>query len=265
MRFPTTILAITLLCCSQANAQSNSAPRLPGLTDNMILAMLQSMPPASAQSIGALINGVLSDTTSHMRMAERRAGTVEDTIRAKAVVHSMHSSLMQYTDVAIAERDGFVRFLPWLEDQAVYHFNNSRNARIAATRFDATKPTSLLYRKDSNGKLVLVGGMYTAPANSTLSELDARLPLGIAYWHQHVNFCARQPTPAEIKALRPDSARVARSLQLDTPEACAAEGGWFLPQLFGWMAHVNAFESDDLATIWGEEGKDHMAMHHHSP
>ena len=68
---------------------------------------------------------------------------------------------------------------------------------------------------------------------------------------------------AEVQAQVPDSMTVARSLQLDTPEACRAEGGLFLPQLFGWMAHVNVFDGDDIATVWGHEGKDHMSGHVH--
>ena len=233
------------------------------VTESQIFAFLQNMPPEMGKPIASLINGLLSDTTSHMKMAARRPGTHADTVRANGIVKAMHASLMQYTDVAAAERDGYVRFLPWLEDQTVYHFNNGANSRLSATTFDAAKPTSLLYRKDEHGKMVLVGAMYTAPASSTPAELDARLPTGIAYWHQHVNFCARRPTVAEISAARPDSALVAHSLQLDTPSACSAEGGMFIPQLFGWMAHINAFDGDNFDSIWGEEGKDHMARHAH--
>ena len=37
-----------------------------------------------------------------------------------------------------------------------------------------------------------------------------------------------------------------------TEEVCAAVKGRFVPHLFGWMVHVNAFESDDPAVIWGD-------------
>ena len=37
-----------------------------------------------------------------------------------------------------------------------------------------------------------------------------------------------------------------------TKGACDAVGGRFFPRLFGWMVHVNAFESDDPRVIWGD-------------
>lgn len=232
-------------------------------TDAQILFMLQNLPVENAKTLGPIINALLSDTTSHMKMAPTRTATHEDTVRANDVVKSMRASLKQYADVAVAEKAGYVRFLPWLEAQDVYHFNHNGNARTAATETDPTKPTSLLYRKNEKGAMVLVGAMYTAPATATLDELDARLPRGVAYWHQHVNFCALRPTNADRAAMRADSTLIARALSIQNNEECVAQGGIFIPQLFGWMAHVNAFEGDAMDTIWGGEGKDHMHMHHH--
>lgn len=259
------VALIALFAAATSHAQTTApAPQMPfRISDGQVIAFLQMLPPESAKSIGSLINGLISDTTSHMRMAPRRAASKADTSRASGVVRTMHDSLAKYADVNVALREGYVRFLPWLEDQPVYHYNNDRNARSASRAFDAAKPTSLLYKKDAAGKMILVGAMYTAPATLTNDELDARLPLGFAYWHQHVNFCARRPTDEELKLGRPDSARVAKSLELDTQEACTAAGGMFVPQLFGWMAHVNAFEGTDDETVWGGDSKDHMNGHSH--
>ena len=44
---------------------------------------------------------------------------------------------------------------------------------------------------------------------------------------------------------------MAHPLHIESAEVCAAEGGWFLPQLFGWMAHVNGFDGETLGSIWG--------------
>ena len=247
-----------------AFGQALPSPQGRGPTDGQVFWMLQNLPMESARTIGPIINALLDDTTTaHMRMAPRRPATRADSARAADIVRTMRASLQPYTDVAAAERDGYVRFLPWLEEQKVYHYNSSPSQRTAGAQFDASKPTSLLYRKDAKGKMALMGAMYTAPATATDAELDARLPLGIAFWHQHVNFCARRPTSAELSAHLPDSTLVSHSLRIESAETCAAEGGWFLPQLFGWMAHVNAFDGDGLETVWGAEGRDHMHAHAH--
>ena len=230
-------------------------------TDGQILWLLQNMPVDNAMSMAPLINGLLSDTAGHMRMATRRVATKADSVRAAEVVREVRSSLSQYKNVEAAERDGYVKFLPWLDDQSIYHYNNNANANIAGTRFDAAKPTSLLYRKGAAGKMILSGAMYTAPAKATLDELDARLPLGVAYWHAHVNFCGLRPTSTGPHPVKADSATLAKALAIETREACTAAGGMYLPQIFGWMAHVNAFDGESPAVIWGSEGHDHMSMH----
>src|SRR2546427_11448681 len=50
---------------------------------------------------------------------------------------------------------------------------------------------SLLYQRAADGSLTLVGAMFTAPAQTSDAELDARLPLSVVHWHQHVNWCLR--------------------------------------------------------------------------
>ncbi len=261
------LAAVTLVIAGDvARAQGATpapAPRpLPQVTDGQVFFILQNLPPEAARPIGSLVNALLSDTAGHMRMAERRVATHVDSLRAGEVVKTMRASLAQYTDVAAAEHDGYVLFLPWLDDQVIYHYNNLQNAGMARRAFDASRPTSLLYRKNADGKKVLVGAMYTAPVTSTPDELDARLPLGIATWHKHVDFCAMSPTRAARGIQQADSTAFAQWLAIDTPEACKAAGGLFIPQLFGWMAHVNAFDGDTFSAIWGSEGRDHMHMHH---
>jgi hypothetical protein len=223
----------------------------------------------NAPSFAPLINALLGDTAAHMRMAPARPATAADSARAAEAVRTVRSALARYADVAAAERDGYERFLPWLAEQSVYHYNNVRHAIAAAARTDLARPSSLLYRKDADGRLRLVGAMYTAPAGATPDELDARLPLGIAHWHKHVDFCGPRIDPRTLASQPTDSATLARWLAIDTREACAAAGGVFLPELFGWMAHVNAFDADTPAEIWGGHGRDHMHMHsrphRHSP
>jgi hypothetical protein len=240
-------------------AAQQAAPRPPSI---QLLSLLQSIQVANAPELAPAINGLLSDTTSHMRMAERRVATSADSVRAAKIVAESRTALARYTDVGLAEKDGYVKFLPWLEEQDMYHYNHIQNVFATMSVFDATKPSSLLYRKEK-GQLVLVGAMYTAMPGSTPDQLDARLPLGVAHWHEHVNFCGPRADSVRAAAATANGASVARWLAITSREDCTAAGGQFMPRLFGWMAHVYMFGGDDPLTIWGGEHNDHMRLHDH--
>jgi hypothetical protein len=210
--------------------------------------------------LAAAINEILSDTSAHMRMAPSRAATAQDSARAAAVAELARTSLARYADVHLAEADGFVKFLPQVQQQAIFHYTNYQNAVAAMLALDPARPTSLLYRRDRAGKMVLVGVMYAAPWTATPDDLDARLPLGIAHWHEHVNFCGPGRESMRAGTVQRDAATLARWLRITTREECDAAGGRFTPRLFGWMAHAYVFAGTDPTTIWGGEGKDHMRM-----
>jgi hypothetical protein len=187
----------------------------------------------------------------HMALTPLRAGNTADSARAAALVATMRAALGKYRDVQVAEADGFQQFLPGVPQQ-VYHFTNRRWALEEMVRFDAAKPTSLLYRKQSDGSFVLVGAMYAAPGRESLDQLDARVPLSVARWHEHVNWCVpplgRRDRWRETRDGRPVFGP--RST-IATGAACTAVGGRFLPRIFGWMVHVMAFAGDDPHVIWG--------------
>ena len=131
-----------------------------------------------------------SDTSSHMKMGPTRTATVADSARAAAYCPRRAGCPQPYADVNVAERDGYYRNMPWLEDQPIYHYNSSRNFRVADRgKFDVTKPVSLLYKKDHDGQLRLVGAMYATSESAAPEDLDALLPISMAHWHEHVNLC----------------------------------------------------------------------------
>ncbi|HYS20970.1 MAG TPA: hypothetical protein VEO73_07770, partial [Gemmatimonadales bacterium] len=77
------------------------------------------------------------------------------------------------------------------------------------------------------------------------------------HWHQHVNWCV----PPRGQRERWRETRDGRPVfgpksPIADAAACAAVGGRFLPRIFGWMVHVQAFASDDPAVIWST-GHDH--------
>jgi hypothetical protein len=267
MSNPRTIAGSVLLFVSVvlAEGRAQTTEQRPRINpDTLILAAMQAMRVMDAPSMAPLVNAMLSDTASHMRMMPRRRPTASDSVRAADIVAQARTALSPYQDVAAAERDGYVKFLPWLDDQTVFHYNSIKNALASASQIDLAKPTSLIYRKDAGGRLRLVGAMYTAPAGTTAEGLDERLPLGFAHWHQHVSFCG--PSLRDLQSMAPiDVTTATKWLAIEDPGACKAAGGVFIPNFFGWMAHVNAFDGDSVDAIWGRDGRNQMHMHDHRP
>jgi hypothetical protein len=102
--------------------------------------------------------------------------------------------------------------------------------------------------------------MYTAPRWASLSDLNARVPLSIAQWHEHVNLCV--PAAASDASRWAERGPDGRPLfgprgSMATQPACAAAGGRFLPHFFGWMVHVYPFATD-TAAIWARGDMQHM-------
>jgi hypothetical protein len=261
-------MALLVVAPSGTRAQARppvDSQRVGGAGGVRLLQLLQGFQIASSPELASAINGLLMDDGAHMRMAPKRELAPGDSTRAGEIVKTARTALDKYSDVKVAERDGYVKFLPWLEDQAIYHYNNIGNAWAVFGAFDATRPVSLLYKKDDHGDLKLVGAMYNAPPNATPAELDSRLPTSIAHWHEHVDFCAASPDSVRAGVVKADAATAAKWLKITTREECTAVGGRFVPRIFGWMAHVYLFAGDDPRTIWGGDDHGSMDVHMHHP
>jgi len=189
------------------------------------------------------------DMGPHMKMTDMRAVRPGDQQRADDVLRGARAAAEHYRDYHDALRDGFRIFLPDVP-QKMYHFTNYTNGFEAAFHLNPEKPTSLLYEKQADGGYKLIGVMYTARKNATSDELDSRIPLSIAQWHAHVNFC-KAPKGREQEYFG-KSAKFGLRGSIVTKEACDAAGGDFMPQVFGWMVHVYPFEKDAKA-VWSVE------------
>jgi len=190
----------------------------------------------------------------HMVMTPHQALAAGDSARAAALVAEMRRDLAQFKNVDSALAAGYQPFFPNVP-QPVYHFTNLGNALRERLRFDPAQPTALLYRKEPSGAYTLVGAMYDDAADTPLDELDRRVPLSIAHWHRHVNWCLPPRGAAARWHETNDGHPVfGPKSPIATAEACAAVGGRFLPHIFGWMVHINAFSGDDPTVIWGEAG-----------
>jgi hypothetical protein len=192
---------------------------------------------------------------AHMEMTPVRPMNPADSIRAAKLVTQLRSGIAKYRDVRIAVDDGFRQFAPQLKNQRVYHFTNYRWGFENAFRFNPAKPTSLLYKKDASGSFVLIGAMYTAPKRFSIDKLDDRVPLSVARWHKHVNWCLPPKGQPERWTETRNGRAVFGPLGVATEAECKSAGGRFAKDVFGWMVHANVFASDDPRVIWGD---DHM-------
>lgn len=193
------------------------------------------------------------DMGPHMKMTELRKPKPGDADRAQQIVSAARKAAEQYMDYHVALNDGFKIFHPELP-QKIYHFTSGRYAVEAQFHFNPEHPTSLLYEKHGDD-YKLVGVMYTAPKYLSEDQLDARVPLSVAQWHEHVNFCTPPPgmTMAQKReAYLGHNAQFGLKGSINTQEACDAAGGRFIPVVFNWMVHVYPFEKDQ-ASIWSVE------------
>lgn len=218
----------------------------------------QAMPGMDMSSASESMSGDLMPM-AHMTMTSLASPKAGDAARASAIVDTLRTSIGKYRDYHAALGDGFTIFMPKIP-QKVYHFTSKANGLRAVFHFDPSRPTSLLYRKNADGGFTLVGAMFTAPKRATLEDLDARVPLSVAEWHMHTNLCI--PPRAERKQLLAEgdsTHEFGLRGSITTQAACDAAGGRFLPTVFGWMVHVQPFETNP-ALVWGTHEDEHHAM-----
>ena len=178
---------------------------------------------------------------NHMCITPMRAAEPGDEQKARAVIEQVRTTIEKYKDYKKAIADGYVQANPTV-DQPQFHFNNEANAKLADSEFDPTRPTSLLYFRTPMQKFKLEGVMFTARPNATEDELNQRIPLSVARWHKHTNFCGAPEN--KVKEYFGKNPKFGMFGSIHTKDACDAEGGTFLPVVFTWMIHVFPYEDD---------------------
>jgi hypothetical protein len=202
-----------------------------------------------AHAVREMTAGHLDNHSLHLTLTSVRPQNPEDVARANEIVSQLRVGIEKYKDYHVALGDGYQIFLPNIP-QAEYHFTNYRNGFLEALTFDPARPTSLLYKKISNG-YKLVGAMYTMPNRATEDQLNSRVPLSVAMWHLHTNLC--MPQRGQYRSA--DWTKFGLRGSIATQDACDAAGGRFQRSIFGWMVHVYPYE-DSLDKVF--------AMHHNN-
>jgi hypothetical protein len=248
------VLALTLIS-GAARGQSGSAahrhePAAPARSGSV--AKPDTDPAADpSRAVDEAMSGAMA-SNPHLRLTPMRVATAADSARAARVVDKARAAVARYQDVRLAERDGYRLFAPNVKNQAVYHYTKMSAAVRERFRFDPAQPSSLLYRRNADGSLRLVGVMYTAPKDATPDELNARIPLGVAQWHLHTSMCVPRLTQrARWREVSNGKPVFGPASPIATRDACDAVDGKFLPVVFNWMVHANVFDDD----VWSD--------HHH--
>jgi hypothetical protein len=220
---------------------------------------MSAMPGMDSDSSAPAMHSMEShhmDMGPYMKMTALRDPKPGDAERAQKVVNAARRAMSKYEDYRTALADGFQIFHPEVP-QKMYHFTNYKYAFEAILTFNPEHPTSLLYEKHGSD-YKLVGVMYTAPKRYSEDDLDQRIPLSIAQWHEHVNFCA-PPADRKHEVLGPN-AKFGLHGSISAKEECDANGGTFHPLVFNWMVHVYPLEKAE-ADIWAvDRGHEHNHM-----
>lgn len=185
----------------------------------------------------------------HMVMTALRPANSGDRERAAQIVETLRSSIEKYEDYRVALAEGFRIFAPNLPGKEK-HFTNYRWAAEAQLHFNPAHPTSLLYDRTPDGGWKLAGAMYTAPRWYSEDQLNHRVPLSVARWHRHIDYCL-PPKSALSQAPQAGTEQAAqvkqewvRFLAIADQQTCSQADGRWIPQIFGWMVHVYPFSSN---------------------
>jgi hypothetical protein len=243
-------LAVVALASAAARAQDSankpssasdaSQSNMPGMDMSDMQHESDQNPEAAKAANDAMdMSDMDMASNPHMFMTELQPKQAGDDRRAEEIVEILGKSIAKYKDYKVALADNYKIFFPNVK-QPIYHFTNYRNAIAASYIFNPAHPTSLLYKKTADG-YELVGAMFTAPKNATEQQLNERVPLSVARWHEHVNFCLppRGAAPAQI-----DWKKFGLAGSIATEEACGQANGRWIKQIFGWMVHVYPFQTD---------------------
>jgi hypothetical protein len=239
------VVAACVLSCAFVPAQQPAMQMDPGSHDGM------HMGESSAQSLEATTESMSHDHEDmgpHMKMTTLRQPKPGDAERAEKIVAQARQSLEKYQDFKVALADGYHIMLPNVPTK-MKHFTNYSFAMEAAFRFNPDHPTSLLYEKHGDD-YKLIGAMYTAPRRFSEEQIDQRVPLSVAQWHEHVNICL--PPNGQKGPMRKKDPQFGLNGSISSADACDAAGGRFVPIMFGWMVHFYPWEKSP-DEIWSVE------------
>ncbi len=235
---PFILLILVLTACGSNQSQKQSSTQAV-----MKAPVCQSTLPMATRTTASTSSQVTAsrhmNMGPHMKMTPYQPIATSDITRMNAIVQNAHVCFDKYQDYHLALQDGYQIFAPNIP-QDIYHFANVQSFVEAQTTFDLAHPSALLYKKVADG-YQFVGVMYSAPAYVTAEQLNQRIPLSIAPWHLHVNFCL--PAGDTEQTLFNANSLFGLTGTISTQAQCSKVGGTFYSSMYGWMVHIPLFGS----------------------
>lgn len=187
----------------------------------------------------------------HLQLTPEREATASERARAEELEIAVTKAIQKYSKVSDAESAGYLKFPPDSDDYSIVHYVNPGLSFWEIWRLDPQQPGALLYEKQADNSLKLLGVMFTAPGEATLEELDRRIPLSIARWHLHTNICTPVPIwdESQWKMTQNGLPKFGPMSPIATKAECDAVKGEFHSHVFGWMVHLNV-NANDPADVW---------------
>jgi hypothetical protein len=187
----------------------------------------------------------------HLRLSSVSSLTPEDSKKADRLAKQLKQAISKYERVQNAVDAGYLEFPPNPDENLkIIHYVHPWLSYLESFRIEPEQPGALLYQKQSDGQLRLLGAMYTAPAEATMEELNNRVPLSVTRWHLHTNMCLPEPIWDEQQWQRQKDGRpvFGPDSLIATQAECQQVNGKFEPTVFGWMVHVYpfAFNPEDV-------------------
>jgi hypothetical protein len=195
---------------------------------------------------------------NHMQMSLKADAQPGDERRAQNIVAAARRVVARYANVDTALADGYKPFHPTGKMGEEVHYTNYRYARLEQKQIDYERPGSILYKRTPGG-MQAVGVMYSAPQGATAEQLNAVVPLSVASWHRHVDFCGG-PGNLPVSEQFGPHAQFGLQGSIHTEQACQAAQGLWIPVVFGWMTHVYPNVKDPSAVWAGMDMKMHADM-----
>lgn len=229
-----------------------------GISQSFLSPVQAQSKPSSATEFGGTYGTMtpMGANDPHLQLTPERQEAAPDRARTEELEIAVAKAIQKYSKVSNAESAGYIKFPPDSENYSIVHYVNPGLSFWEIWRLDPQQPGALLYERQADNSLKLLGVMFTAPGEATLEELNQRIPLSIARWHLHTNICTPIPIwdESQWNMTQNGKPKFGPTSPIATKAECDAVNGQFHPHVFGWMVHLNV-NAKDPADVWNHHYK----------
>lgn len=189
----------------------------------------------------------------HLQVTNQGQPNQKESEEAARLVQELKTGIARYAKVEDAIADDYFPFPPDPAGMRIVHYVNLVNSITENWGFNPENPGALLYERQPDDSLKLIGAMVTAPDDADPQELNSRVPLSVAQWHLHTNICVPDPfwDAEQWAIIDGKNPRFGPESVIATEEQCEAVKGEFWPKALSWMVHAYVF-ADNPDDVWNQ-------------